>query len=117
MGRRDVVSAEPLRQTPGGSDACAVADVVLVCMPFAEVQRPSIALGLLKAALAGTKIRSQVVYANFHFAEAVGIVAYQAIQSTPTDNLLGEWCFAQSLFPADASRDDEYSDPRCRSRR
>jgi len=75
-------------------------DVTLVCMPFVEVQRPSIALGLLQASLASTEIRSEVVYANFGFAESIGIVAYQAMQSAPTDHLLGEWCFAGSLFPA-----------------
>jgi len=50
-------------------------DVVLVSMPFAEVQRPSIALGLLQAALAGTGIGCEVVYGNFLFAETIGLVA------------------------------------------
>ena len=36
-------------------------DVVLVCMPFAEIQRPSIALGLLHASLANTGLSSEVV--------------------------------------------------------
>ena len=89
-------------------------DVVLVCMPFAEVQRPSIALGLLHAALANTGISSEVVYGNFTFAETIGLVAYQAMQSAPTDHLLGEWVFAGGLLPqattngAAANRDDEY---------
>jgi magnesium-protoporphyrin IX monomethyl ester (oxidative) cyclase len=77
-------------------------------MPFAEVQRPSIALGLLQATLAGTGIRSEVAYANLSFAETVGLASYQAMQSTPTDHLLGEWCFSGSLFPPDAEKDDEY---------
>ncbi len=77
-------------------------------MPFAEVQRPSIALGLLHAALAGTPIRSEVIYGNFGFAETIGLVAYQAMQTAPTDHLLGEWCFAGSLFPTVAARDEEY---------
>ena len=68
-------------------------DIVLVSMPFAEVQRPSIALGLLRAALRNTDIQSEVVYGNFGLAETIGLVAYQAMQSTPTDHLLGEWCF------------------------
>ena len=83
-------------------------DVVLVNMPFADVQRPSIALGLLQAALAGTGIQSEVVYGNFGFAETIGLVYYRAMQSTPTDNLLGEWCFAGNLFPDDAEKDEEY---------
>ena len=90
-------------------------DVILVSMPFAEVQRPSIALGLLRAALSGTGISSKVVYGNFAFAETIGLVAYQAMQSVPTDHLLGEWCFARGLL-SDPSEDggteseDEYLD-------
>jgi ribosomal peptide maturation radical SAM protein 1 len=83
-------------------------DVSLVCMPFVEVQRPSIALGLLQASLANTEIRSEVVYANFAFAETIGLVAYQAMQSGPTDHLLGEWCFAGDLFPNTSENDEEY---------
>ena len=85
-------------------------DVILVCMPFAEVQRPSIALGLLRAALADTNIRSEVVYGNFGFAETIGLISYQAMQATPTDHLLGEWCFASSLFPDGTGKDEEYLD-------
>src|ERR1041385_2315350 len=83
-------------------------DVVLVSMPFAEVQRPSIALGLLHASLAGTELESEVVYANFGLAERIGLIAYQAMQLAPTDHLLGEWCFAGYLFPIDEAKDEEY---------
>ncbi len=92
---------------------CDAMDVVLVSMPFAEVQRPSIALGLLRAALAGAGIGCEVIYGNFLFAETIGLVAYQAMQSAPTDHLLGEWCFAEGLLPevsghGAAAREDEY---------
>jgi magnesium-protoporphyrin IX monomethyl ester (oxidative) cyclase len=83
-------------------------DVVLVSMPFADVQRPSIALGLLRASLDKTNIHSEVVYANFGLAERIGLVAYQAMQSAPTDHLLGEWCFASRLFPATEKNDEQY---------
>lgn len=85
-------------------------DIVLVSMPFAELQRPSIALGLLRASLANTDLQSEVVYANFGLAETIGLVAYQAMQSIPTDHLLGEWCFAGRLFPDSATNDEEYLD-------
>ena len=85
-------------------------DVVLVSMPFAEVQRPSIALGLLHASLAHTDIQSEVVYGNFGLAERIGLVAYQAMQLAPTDHLLGEWCFAGYLFPTSEATDEEYLD-------
>lgn len=80
-------------------------DVSLISMPFAEVQRPSIALGLLKASLAGTPIQSAVHYANLHFAEMIGLRLYQALVASPADHLLGEWCFADVLFP-DVPLDD-----------
>jgi ribosomal peptide maturation radical SAM protein 1 len=83
-------------------------DIVLVSMPFADVQRPSIALGLLQASLADTEIQSEVVYGNFGLAETIGLVAYHAMQSAPTDHLLGEWCFAGSIFPDVAEKDEEY---------
>lgn len=83
-------------------------DVVLVSMPFADLQRPSIALGLLRASLDNTGIESEVVYANFGLAERIGLVAYQAMQSAPTDHLIGEWCFAGRLFPTTQQKDEEY---------
>lgn len=83
-------------------------DVILISMPFAEVRRPSIALGLLRASLAHTDIRNEVIYATFSFAETIGLVSYQAMQSAPTDHLLGEWCFASHLFSVVAEKDEEY---------
>src|ERR1041384_1790551 len=85
-------------------------DVVLVSMPLAEVQRPSIALCLWQASLATTDIQSEVLYGNFGLAERIGLVAYQAMQLAPTDHLLGEWCFAGYLFPTDEAKDEEYLD-------
>src|SRR5260370_7639748 len=85
-------------------------DVVLVSMPFAEVQRRSIAVGLIRATLANTEIESEVIYGNFGLAETIGLVAYQAMQSVPTDHLLGEWCFAGRLFPDSANNDEDYLD-------
>ena len=85
-------------------------DVSLVSMPFAEVHRPSIALGLLQASLQQTGISCETIYGNFHFAETIGLVAYGAMQFAPTDHLLGEWCFAGLLFPDIPERNEEYLD-------
>lgn len=98
----------PATMPPGQGPDVGLQDVVLVCMPFAEVQRPSIALGLLRASLADTGIRSEVVYANLGFAERIGLPAYQAMQAAPTDHLLGEWCFSGGLFSDHSAADDEY---------
>ena len=92
------------------SAAAGRIDVALVAMPLLEVQHPSIALGLLQAALAKDGLRSDVIYGNLAFAQAIGLVQYQALLMTPTDHLVGEWCFAQGLFPDFRPDDDEYLD-------
>jgi hypothetical protein len=42
------------------------------------------------------------------FAECIGLVSYQAVLSTPTDHLVGEWCFRNNVFPDFHPDDDEY---------
>ncbi|MCP5109204.1 MAG: RiPP maturation radical SAM protein 1, partial [bacterium] len=64
----------------------------------------------MRAALTGTGIGSEVVYGNLEFAETIGIVAYQAMQSAPTDHLLGEWCFSEGLISGSPPDDEEYLD-------
>jgi magnesium-protoporphyrin IX monomethyl ester (oxidative) cyclase len=77
------------------SDPGAV-DVQLVLMPYADVARPSIALGTLKACLGGTGIACSVEYANLRFAEALG----WGMPDVPyLERLLGEWTFAAAAFP------------------
>jgi hypothetical protein len=46
-------------------------DVYLVAMPYAALERPSLALGLLKASLINHGISAKVCYANFAFAETI----------------------------------------------
>jgi ribosomal peptide maturation radical SAM protein 1 len=71
-------------------------DVQLVLMPYADIARPSIALGTLKACLRGTGLRCGVEYANMRFAEALG----WGMPDVPyLERLLGEWTFAAAAFP------------------
>ncbi len=72
---------------------------MLVHMPYAAVERPSIGLGTLQACLAREGLPAQVLYANLRFAERVGLSAYRAVELTPTDVFLGEWTFAGAAFP------------------
>ena len=46
--------------------------VVLVHMPFADINRPSIGLSLLKDGLNRAGIACDVVYLNLRFAEFIG---------------------------------------------
>jgi magnesium-protoporphyrin IX monomethyl ester (oxidative) cyclase len=75
------------------------AEVCLVLMPYAAVSRPSIALGVLKASLAGTGVRCVVEYANLAFAERIGLDALRLISASRIENLVGEWTFAGAAFP------------------
>jgi ribosomal peptide maturation radical SAM protein 1 len=82
-------------------------DVCLVNMPYASLNRPSLALGLLKALLEREGIAAGVVYPNLAFAERVGLTLYNlASFQFPKEFLAGEWTFAAAAFP-DAVRDDE----------
>jgi ribosomal peptide maturation radical SAM protein 1 len=71
-------------------------DVQLVLMPYADIARPSIALGALKACLQGTGVTCAVEYANIAFAETLG----WGMPDVPyLERLLGEWTFAPAAFP------------------
>lgn len=76
--------------------APAETPVVLVLMPYADIARPSIALGALKACLVEAGIGCAVEYANIRFTERLGLelpdVPYLA-------RLLGEWTFSAAAFP------------------
>lgn len=74
-------------------------DVVLLAMPFAALEHPSIALGLLNAALHDHHIEARVLYPNLQFAERVGLKTYHFITNYSTELQIGEWAFAASAFP------------------
>lgn len=73
--------------------------IVLVSMPFVSLARPSLGLGILKAALANHGLASRVEYAQLRWAQHVGLVAYAAVNSYPPYHVLGEWVFSGSVFP------------------
>ena len=74
-------------------------DVCLVLMPYAAIERPSLALGLLKACLTQSGIASAVVYPNLWFAEEIGIYKYKLISEALAMHFLGEWTFSGVAFP------------------
>ncbi len=75
-----------------------MSDVVFVQMPFAGVERPSLALGLFTSALRAAHLRVTTLYANIRFAEKVGLPAYFLVGSASPNALLGEWIFAEAAF-------------------
>lgn len=77
------------------------APVVFVCMPFAPVQYPSIALGLLKAALNEAAIQSETYYFNLDFARWIGLPLYYELADGEASSyrMAGEELFSRDLFP------------------
>lgn len=58
---------------------------MLVTMPHAQVMRPSIALGILKASLLREGISCRVDYANLRFAETVGLEINSFLMQLPEE--------------------------------
>jgi magnesium-protoporphyrin IX monomethyl ester (oxidative) cyclase len=83
-------------------------DVCLVLMPYADVERPSIALGLLKASLQERGIETTAIYPNIWFAEKIGLDVYQNFSSSEPTYLAGEWTFAGAAFPEFQPKSSEY---------
>jgi ribosomal peptide maturation radical SAM protein 1 len=93
-------SGEPLMQR--------AVDVVLVFMPYGTVDRPSIGLGYLAAALNRIDIRTAVVHGNVLFAATVGVKTFNYLNGSSNTDLIGEWTFAGAAFPDFHSSPDDY---------
>lgn len=72
--------------------------VILIHMPFADINRPSIGLSLLKAGLDRAGIQCDIVYFNLHFAQFIGRTNYTRIDAFSSEPQLGEWIFADAVF-------------------
>jgi ribosomal peptide maturation radical SAM protein 1 len=74
-------------------------NIVLVSSPFDSIDRPHIALSLLKGALQQAGHLSEIAYANLHFANVIGPANYRLIaERYPTSLLLGDAIFSQAAF-------------------
>lgn len=85
-----------------------MSQVVLVSMPFADLQRPSLGLGILKSALREAEIVATVINANLGFAEETGLAKYQIVANSPAHLLLGDWVFQGAAFPESMRDSSEY---------
>lgn len=83
--------------------------VALVVMPFAAADRPSLAAGLLKAALAARGIACDTKYFNLTFWRLVGNDTYHFLaQESAATALAGEWAFSQAYWDEPASDWERY---------
>ncbi|WP_205648463.1 RiPP maturation radical SAM C-methyltransferase [Acuticoccus kandeliae] len=86
------------------------APVVFVNMPVAGIERPSIALGLMKSILAQEGIASEVAYANLWFLDYFNIGIAQALAVVAPEHAVVDWLFAAAAFPDFEPDHDAYLD-------
>jgi ribosomal peptide maturation radical SAM protein 1 len=77
--------------------------VVLISMPFMEVYRPSIQIGLLKEIATAYGFPARTLHANLDFAARIGIDAYRAL-TEQRGRMIGDWLFSVEAF-GDAAPD------------
>ena len=83
--------------------------VVFPVVPFADVGRPAMGVGLLIAEAREAGHSAQAIYFNIDLAASAGLVPYQRIASSfPPNLLIGEWVFAQDVFGDDVSPPEDY---------
>ena len=82
-------------------------NVLLINMPFADVETPSLALGLFKAIFNRMGIPCNVLDLNVFFAEMVGWKSYTMLTKL-TSPYAGEQMFSQSLFGNGTPSDTKY---------
>src|SRR5215469_10977383 len=84
--------------------------IVLLNLPFASIESPSIALTQLKYVLEeklGKRVTTEIWYLNHDFARYFGYSLHEAIlQYFPTG--LTDWFFRQTAFPAEPDNTEEY---------
>ena len=73
--------------------------IALVQMPYADLERPSLALGLLQASLQEAGIPAVTVHGNLRFAERIGLARIRQLRQLPEHFLAGEWTFSRAAFP------------------
>ncbi len=83
-------------------------EVVLVNMPYASVERPSIGLSILQSALKNHGVDSRIIYGNLLFAEKIGPHLYDVIDKRTSPTLAGEWTFSPACFPDFQSNESDY---------
>ncbi len=83
--------------------------VALVVMPFADADRPSLAVGLLQAGLERRGISCDSKYFNVTLRKMLGHEAYDYLsRGAPMTALAGEWAFSQIYFGRRPAGEDEY---------
>ena len=83
-------------------------DVALVCMPSVGVERPSLALSILKEELKSKGVGAKVYYSNIAFANLIGYKCYSKLSKYPTELNVFEWIFSDAIFKKSNKKEEEY---------
>ena len=115
----DIVFAEGVGQALSpAKTSVAPTDIVFAVVPFADVKHPSIGVSTLLAGVRRSGFSSQIEYINLDLAAWIGRDLYCWIAelgdqllldtTTPSISLVGDWFFAELLFPGELPPDEEY---------
>lgn len=74
-------------------------DMIIVCMPFAELPRPPLAPGLLSAILNRDGVSCRTLHANLRFGERIGIDDWGMVVKTHPSHFIPDYLFSHVAFP------------------
>lgn len=89
-----------MKKKNNGSLISSPVDVLLVTMPFAEVERPSLALGILTAILRKEHVNTRSFYANLILLEYIDPKDYFLVKMLYS----GDWLFSDAAFTENKKR-------------
>ncbi len=83
--------------------------VLLVVMPFLPLHRPALGVSTLKAIATLDGLACDIAYFTFDYASFIGIKDYVRLDGgLPTQNLTGEWIFAEAAFDTGVADPEEF---------
>lgn len=86
-----------------------VKKILLISMPYGALERQALGLSLLKARLNQDRIRCDIRYLTFTFADFIGVEDYVWVtHDLPHTAFAGEWTFRSALYGEDPSADSRY---------
>ncbi|MFF5294334.1 RiPP maturation radical SAM C-methyltransferase [Paractinoplanes globisporus] len=91
--------------TPAGTPPARPKAAVVVSMPFMDIDRPSIQLGILASVARQHGFEVRTLHANLDFAARIGADCYRLL-SEHRGRMLGEWLFSVDAFGAAAPDPD-----------
>lgn len=75
-------------------------------MPFTDIERPSLALGLLSTTLERADIDSWIDYPCLRYAEQLDPLTYYHLGRLPQESMICDWIFAGAAFGTEIADDD-----------